>query len=494
MSHGYIKMLLARPSIQSSECLISYLIRVSEQNGFKHIGHLLQYAGLEWKNNRAPVHQILTGEFSLEKLFENVGLKYTNPETASTYSTFRKSIDSLQVFVKSPKVCPQCLEENGYCEARWAYLPISACFKHKMLLVDTHQRSGIRLSWYRKNLNRFDTIPKPIAPYKMKVSPSIIQFSKYFESLVSQNAKATKISTVLLGMDFRSAVAFFNFLAHYQTRLMGEFFRPVSLDNLSLAAHYQGVWEMTKNWPDSFYELLSQYIDKPMSRKGVAGINKHYRDLSEGLHRYQENEGIARIKIEFNRYIETYWPGYVETGRLTRINLSSLHRGVISKKEAGRIIGCRPERIDKFVQFQKLSPVIFKGKVHYSRDEVETIANQIKYNWTMDEACEALQLTRYQLKQLLNCNIIHAIQKPDSLNRDWIVDKANCEEFILGLQQQANKKFPQGKTYSLEGIQRQGFSIPRLVLAMQSQKIRFRFVQNSQYSFSFLQFTSFQFK
>ena len=56
-----IEMLLARPSIEPNECLVSYLIRISEKNGFKHIGHLLRHAGLAWKNNRVPVHQILTG-------------------------------------------------------------------------------------------------------------------------------------------------------------------------------------------------------------------------------------------------------------------------------------------------------------------------------------------------------------------------------------------------------------------------------------------------
>lgn len=69
-----IEMLLARPRIEPNECLVSYLIRISEKNGFKHIGHLLRHAGLAWKNNRVPVHQVLTGEFNLNVYLLQLGL------------------------------------------------------------------------------------------------------------------------------------------------------------------------------------------------------------------------------------------------------------------------------------------------------------------------------------------------------------------------------------------------------------------------------------
>ena len=47
-------------------------------------------------------------------------------------------------------------------------------------------------------------------------------------------------------------------------------------------------------------ELLQQY-------------NKHFRDLYERLNRQKENQGVARIKAEFDRYIERYWPGVLES-------------------------------------------------------------------------------------------------------------------------------------------------------------------------------------
>ena len=97
---------------------------------------------------------------------------------------------------------------------------------------------------------------------------------------------------------------------------------------------------------------------------------------------------------------------------------------------------------------------------------MEAIANEISSNWTMAEACEALEVTRYQLKQLLHAGVIPALQKPDSLNRDWIVDKQGCLTLISALRSSARMSEPSSGTLTMAGVQRQGYSIVQLVMAM----------------------------
>jgi len=214
--------------------------------------------------------------------------------------------------------------------------------------------------------------------------------------------------------------------------------------------------------------------------------------LSERLHRQQENRGIARIKAEFDRYIEEYWPGVLASERITRIQLVSVTRNAISKKEAANILGSRLKRIDKLVQQGRIMPVIFKGKAHYRRDQLEAIANEVSSNWTMAEACEALEVTRYRLKQLLVAGVIPALQKPSSLNRDWIIDKASCLSLISTLRSSARKSEPPLAAVSIEGIQRQGYSIVRLVLAMQNKSIEWGVYPDSSHPVSFKQFSAFK--
>jgi hypothetical protein len=110
----------------------------------------------------------------------------------------------------------------------------------------------------------------------------------------------------------------------------------------------------------------------------------------------------------------------------------------------------------------------------------------------MAEACEALQITRYQLKQLLDAGVIPVIQKPSSLNRDWVIDKAQCRALIEDLRKKARKTRPPPGAVSMAGIQRQGYSIVQLVEAMQTGELEYGLGSNSKQPESFKQFKDFK--
>ncbi|HCB30430.1 MAG TPA: hypothetical protein DEP50_06635 [Acinetobacter lwoffii] len=486
-----IEMLLARPKIKLSECAVSYLIRVSEQNGFKHIGHLLHYAGFSWKNNRLPIYQILTGEYDLTEYMLQLGLTNYSSKIKEIFKTFQNVIDTPYLLVKYPKVCPDCIKEFGFCKFEWSVLPYVACVKHEKLLIDIQSSTGKRLSWYRKYLNKFDDA-YVINPINNKVLSEVLEFSEYIESLL-QGRKAVSCPEILNGLELRESLSLIHFIAHYRSRLLGDSFRPRSITNNELAQQYYYVWLMLNNWPDGYYKFLNQYLEHPMSRKRIGGLNKHFRDLYESLHRQSENKGIERIKKEFDHYIEKYWPSVLESGRITRIHLTTSKRNIVSKKDAAKILNCHPDRIDKLVQQKKLLSHVFEGKKHYSRAQVEELAIQISSNWTMDEACKALQLTRYQLKQLLDAGILHTFQRPDTLNRDWIIDKVQCQELIASLCQKARKNSPPLGALSMTSMRRRGYSIVRLILAMQAGYIEFGQSFDINFPLSFKQFKDFTF-
>ncbi|MDF2416278.1 hypothetical protein GWP85_01970 [Acinetobacter beijerinckii] len=482
-------MLLARPSIEPNECLVSYLIRISEKNGFKHIGHLLRHAGLAWKNNRVPVHQILTGEFDLTVYLLQLGLTSCSSKIEPIFHSFQHVIDTPYLLVKYPKVCPDCIEEFGFCRFEWSLLPYLACVRHAKLLIDMHSGTGKRLNWYRRYLNKFDDTDV-INSLSDVAQSEAIKLSQYIEALL-QGGNGISCPKILQGLELRESLSLIHFIAHYRSRLLGGSFQPLSVTNGELVQHYQYVWAMLENWPDDYYKFLNQYLGHPMSKKGVGGLHKHFRDLYESLHRQSENKGIARIKVEFDHYIENYWPSVLEPKRITRIQLTTLERNIISKKEAAKILNCHPDRIDKLVQQQKLTPRVFEGKKHYSREQVECLAIQISSNWTMDEACETLRLTRYQLKQLLDAGILHTLQRPDTLNRDWIIDKVQCQELIASLCHKARQSTPPLGSLSMRSMQRRGYSIVRLVLAMQAGQIEFGYSDDVDYPLSCKQFTDF---
>lgn len=486
-----MKKLLCRPKNYENECLVSYLIRVAEVNGFKHIGYLLDFADLGWKNNRAPVHQLITGQINIQSLLSRLGLEESISQASFVLKSFERKIDTSHIIAKYPKVCPLCIEELGYSHYQWVFLPVVVCLKHNLPLIDTNTKTGKPLSWYRQRLDRFDSNSLFIESLIPKCRSSSIQITKRFVTLLEGKSALISAPQVLHGLGFKEALSMVDLLAHYQCRVKGIKYRPVSLGNMWVTQIYTDVWKMLLGWPDTFYELLSQYLDRPMSTRGVAGINKSFRDLHEQLHRQRRNEGVQRVKTEFDRFVETRWPTALEEARFTRISFSSENRDLISKREACKILNCRPERIYKYVQQSKLSVTVFKGKSSYSRSEVSSLANKIESNWSLAQACDELQVSRFQIKQLLDSELLPALQKPDAQNRDWLIDKRGCIEKIAGLKMKSKLKSGSETQYSFGGIQRLGFSICELINAMENGSLAYSFREDKSNMNSLKQFCLF---
>ena len=86
--------------------------------------------------------------------------------------------------------------------------------------------------------------------------------------------------------------------------------------------------------------------------------------------------------------------------------------------------------------------------------------------------------------------MIPVIQRPGKLNRDWIIDKEQCRALIHVLLDSARTRLPR-RGVSLSGIQKNGFSIVRLVEAMQEGSVLYRAEMDKRKTNSFLQFFEF---
>lgn len=174
-----MSQLLIRPNQHSEEYIVSYLIRIRELNGFRHIGYLLQHAGLPWKSHRIPTHQIITGEYDIKPYFNQSGLDYTYPRTASTFKASQIQHVTTKIFAKTPRICPKCISENGVSSDLWNYSAYPACIKHKVLLIDTSPSTSNSLSWYRSTLNSFsEEDPFPLDTSLLKASQNTLAFNK----------------------------------------------------------------------------------------------------------------------------------------------------------------------------------------------------------------------------------------------------------------------------------------------------------------------------
>src|SRR5262249_28674963 len=54
---------------------------------------------------------------------------------------------------KTPKVCPSCLEEESWCRKAWEILPLTACPRHGVVLIDRCKHCHRDLTWARRSVS-----------------------------------------------------------------------------------------------------------------------------------------------------------------------------------------------------------------------------------------------------------------------------------------------------------------------------------------------------
>jgi len=313
--------LLFSDSKKPDECVASYLIRTSENNGFKRVSHLLNHTDLCWKNSRLPIPTILSGKIEVDTLLSQLGLEPIGKTKLSEFhDLFRKATDTPRILSKHPKVCPLCLRENGYAKESWNLLPVTTCTKHKIMLIDADM-DGRMLSWYRPYLAFYDH-KKPIEKI-LKAPTVLIELSKLFERFLADPSARCKTNPALFkGLTANECLSILNFIAHFQAKSEERCLLHIT-DNLTTAHLYQKAYSIIKKWPQSFHQLLSNFANNPMTNLESQGIRKHFRTLHDQLHLQRENKGIVRIKEEFERYLLSNWPTALNEQRLKRISITA---------------------------------------------------------------------------------------------------------------------------------------------------------------------------
>ncbi|MBD3612916.1 MAG: TniQ family protein [Hydrogenovibrio crunogenus] len=482
--------LLFSDSRKPDECVASYLIRTAENNGFRRVSHLLNHTDLHWKNSRLPIPTILSGKVEVDTLLSQLGLEPIGKTKLSEFhDLFRKITDTPKILSKHPKVCPLCLKENGYAKESWNLLPVTACTKHKIMLIDSNN-NGRMLSWYRPYLGFFDH-KQPIKKI-IKAPTALIELSKLFERFLDNPSARCKANPVLFkGLTANECLSILNFIAHFQAKAEGESLL-MTQNNLSIASQYQKAYSLIKKWPDQFHVLLSTFASNPMTALESQGIRKHFRTLHDQLHLQRENKGIVRMKEEFERYLLSNWPTALNESRLKRISIKAVEKQQLSITEACKLLNRRIPKVSHLVQIGILTEHEFRGKKYYERTELEQYLKTVAENWNFQQTCLELNVSKSTILRLIDAKFIHAIIKPSKHNRDWLIDKKETIALISKLKRNACSEDNLTKCYSLQGFLKLGNTYEDTLSMMLERQLTYKFNKDTAKPNGLHQFVQFQ--
>lgn len=144
-----IHPLCITPSPFAYESWFGYVLRISAANGSSSPRKMLKYAGLnerEIKNPPVTTIAALTNK-SLEKLQSVAPM-----DSSGNHQLAGKAVNRFFHDTNYNKVCPRCIQEHGYIDARWDLYHYVACDKHKVWLETTCSNCKHDLSWLRPEL------------------------------------------------------------------------------------------------------------------------------------------------------------------------------------------------------------------------------------------------------------------------------------------------------------------------------------------------------
>jgi excisionase family DNA binding protein len=155
-------MMLIRPRPKPDESVSTYLLRVSECNGYEGVAGLFRLARVP--QGPATMHKVLTETERLPALAEAIGrpaadllsLVYA-PEKGvklPTYAKYRDRQLPLSALRREQVcVCPECLQEDNYGRQDWDWSLFAACDRHDKLLLDRCPSCGEAIRRYRMGVS-----------------------------------------------------------------------------------------------------------------------------------------------------------------------------------------------------------------------------------------------------------------------------------------------------------------------------------------------------
>ncbi len=288
--------LLITPKPQKDEGFISYLLRLTEANGYDTPSWILSLSGidymeLQWKftfvfscSEGFKKFAKLTGN-ALSDLIELLYLPAPPPKNITrdgNYNFYGAFFNRSIIRPHCPKVCVKCLNESRYCRRIWDCSLVTVCPLHDCLLLDICPKCKRRLKAIRNRVSVCvcgcdwsELAPDLRRKHEIAVSRRIYQLCGVLPMDNPSNDHNPLQSLAL--QDF---IIVLTFIAGVEEEMSWATRRPsksIKLRNADLHRYFTRAYQVFEHWPNNFH----QFLDK--KSKGDVRLNPRDGKLDTAL-------------------------------------------------------------------------------------------------------------------------------------------------------------------------------------------------------------------
>lgn len=269
--------LLITPKPEKDEGFISYLLRLTEANGYDTPSWILSlseidYMELQWKftfvfscSEGFKKFAQLTGN-ALSDLIELLYLPSPSPKHTTgeaDYNFYGAFFNRSVIRPHCPKVCVKCLAEFGYCRRIWDCSLVTVCPLHHCLLLDACPKCERRLKAIRNRLSvcvcgcDWSELQPDLRPeHEITVSRRIYQLCGLLP-LDHPSSDRNRLQSLAL-QDFVIVLTFIAGVEEEMSWATGRPSKSIKLRNEDLHGYFTKAYQVFEHWPHNFHQFLDK--------------------------------------------------------------------------------------------------------------------------------------------------------------------------------------------------------------------------------------------
>lgn len=289
--------LLITPKPEKDEGFISYLLRLTEANGYDTPSWILSLSRIDYMELQWKFTFVFSCSEELKELARLTGAALSDlidllylPATLRRLKTCDSDYDFYGAFLNRsiirphcPKVCVKCLAESGYCRRVWDCSLVTACPIHECLLIDICPKCKRRLKAIRNRLSLcvcecdWSELQPVLRPeHEIAVSRRIYQLC----GLLPLDHHPKERLNPLQSLALQEFVVVLTFIASLECEMSWATGRPsksIKLRNEELHTHITKAYQVFQSWPYNFHQFLDE------KSKGDARFNPRDGKLDTAL-------------------------------------------------------------------------------------------------------------------------------------------------------------------------------------------------------------------
>lgn len=377
------------------ESLTGYIIRLTEQNFYETPLWVMKMAQIVEGRRTSKCAFVFELSESLEHFAELTGacptelLRLTYPRSSDLNSIgrhlfFDQPIPRYLLRPTYPKICPECLSESNYCRRIWDLSLVTACPKHRCLLIDECPKCKKRIPPIRDQVSicscKFDWRESSA----LSVREQEMNLTRHLHRLCNLQIDERKTEQPFNGnqifsldlQDFVTAIVFIACHSQGISSHTGLHLMPKGRNN-ELHTLFTKSYSVFEDWPHNYYGFLNwicfRQKDIPFIRQRQKSplymdFGKFYLDLYKTL----SANSFDFMRSAFVDYLDKNWKG----GCSSNFNREKEAAGCfsekyVSKTDAIRLLETDSGEFNNLIELGELKSVArSKGKKRLTFIEV----------------------------------------------------------------------------------------------------------------------------